>query len=109
MLSAGSNHAMLTSVSVPSALLPHAGRPFSEHSSDTDPWHGGDRHCQKSGSLSVSVLPSIDPPMGSEETLKVSDAESVQRLVPDSYETARATVPLSEPSQVFWRGRLLAE
>ena len=100
---------MLTSAFAPVALLPHAGHPFSEHSSGTDPWHGGDRHCQRLGSLSVSVLPLLDSPMESKETVKVSDAVRLQRLVPDSYETVRVSVPLSEPSQIRWRGRLLAE
>jgi hypothetical protein len=109
MLSAGSNHDMLTSVSSPVALLLPAERPFSEHSSGTDPWHGDGRHCQTLGSLSVCVLPLVDSPLESKETLKVSSAASVQRRMAILTESARASVPLSEPSQIRWRGRLLAE
>ena len=108
MLSAGSNHAMLTSAFAPVALLPPAGRPSSERSIGTDPWHGGDRHCQRLDSVSVSVLP-CDPPMGSEETLKVSDAANIQRRMAILVETASASVPVLQVAQIRWRGRLLAE
>ena len=100
---------MLTSAFAPVALLPHAGHPFSERSSGTDPWHGGDRHCQKSDSLSVSVLPLVDSPMESKETLKVSSAASVHRRMAILVETASATVPVFQVAQIPWRGRLLAE
>ena len=40
---------------------------------------------------------------------KSESEETLKGRLPDSHETASASVPVPKPSQIRWRGRILAE